>query len=737
MASLCSPRRPCAIRSQGARALRFRLRPLALLCAAAFGSGSAHAQATAPTATVTITGRSVASAGLTGFGDQPLARSPFQVTSIGNLLLQDGGVATLGDLTRLDASVGDAYNAEGYWAILAVRGYTLDNRSNYRRDGLPINAETSIGLDNKERLEVLRGTSGMQAGTSSPGGLVNLVVKRPSGRLRDARLEWRQGGSMLAAVDLGDSFGADGAVGVRLNAAAERLRPQVRDSDGRRSLLALAVDLKLSADSLLQAEVESSSRRQPSVAGYSLLGNAVPDPRRIDLQRNLNAQPWAQPVEFDGNTASLRWQQRLAGDWRLTAQAMTQRLKTNDRTAFPYGVYDANYECPDWCDRFAPDGGFTYWQYVSDNERRDSHAFSVAATGSVQTGAVSHQLHASVLQTRYRGRFQDQVFDIAGPGNIDGSLQTPPAFGYTDANTNRDERSTELQLSDVVQLAPQLQLWAGLRHTRLERQSQRTSPASDGLRATDYTQALTTPWLALTHAISAQSVAYLSWGQGIESEVAPNRARYTNSGQALPALKSRQVELGFKHASDGHSGAITVFDIDRPRAADIGACDVDDSCTRRIDGSQRHRGVEVQGSVDVAAWTWQLSALWLDAERRGTSRPDINGTRPENVPKATLRMGAEWRVPAITGLVLQANLAAESDRVVLPYDPTIRIAGWSRLDLGARWRQPLGTTTLTWRAGIDNLTDRRAWKESPYQFGHAYLYALAPRTWRASVTASF
>lgn len=73
----------------------------------------------------------------------------------------------------------DAYNTEGYWDNLTVRGFVIDNRFNYRRDGLPINAETSIPLDNKAQIEVLKGTSGLQAGTSAPGGLVNYVVKRP------------------------------------------------------------------------------------------------------------------------------------------------------------------------------------------------------------------------------------------------------------------------------------------------------------------------------------------------------------------------------------------------------------------------------------------------------------------------------------------------------------------------------------------------------------------------------
>ena len=76
----------------------------------------------------------------------------------------------------------------------------------------------------------------MQAGTSAPGGLVNLVVKRPlDAPLRSAFLEWRERGSVLGAVDLSQRFGADDAFGVRLNAGAEHLDPIVRNAQGNRN----------------------------------------------------------------------------------------------------------------------------------------------------------------------------------------------------------------------------------------------------------------------------------------------------------------------------------------------------------------------------------------------------------------------------------------------------------------------------------------------------------------------
>ena len=695
-------------------------------------SSAAAQEASGTASSITVTGRLLGSAAVAGFGDTPLARTPLQINVYGNGLLADTGVTQIGALTRLDASTGDAYNAEGYWSQLAVRGYLLDNRFNYRRDGLPINAETAIALGNKERLELIKGTSGIQAGTSAPGGLVNLVVKRPVARLRSATLEWREPGSVRAALDWSDRFGDDGRYGLRINAETERLDPMVRNTQGQRNALALAGDWQLHPDTLLQAEIESSHQRQPSVAGYSLLGDSVPDARRIDARRNLNSQPWRQPVVMDGTTASLRLQQRLSDSWRITLQAMQQRLKSDDRTAFPYGVYDANYDCLQWCDRFAPDGSFSYWQYISDNERRDTTNLALTLSGRWRTGPVEHQIETGVLKSRYRGRFEDQVFDIAGTGNIDGSLQTPPSAGSTDANTNRDESSTEWFVRDALRIGPVWQLWAGLRHTQMDRRSYRTSvDSSMSLRSTDTDRQATTPWLALVAQLSTSTWLYASWGQGLETDVAPNRNRYSNAGESL-ALNSRQVELGIKHGSDEVEAALTLFDIDRGQSADVGSCDAIGTCTRIIDGSARHRGVEAQWAQVFGPISLQGSAMWLHAVRRGSQRAGINGMRPSNVPAASLRAGAEYRVGAWPNLALQAHLVAEGNRVVLPNDESLRIPGWHRLDLGARWQQVLTGATITWRVGVDNATNHRAWKESPYQFGHVYLYPLQPRTWRLS-----
>ncbi len=709
--------------------LSIRLRPHGLAQAALLALAALAAQAQ-EMQRVTVTGHlEPALPNLAGFGDRtPLARTPMAATAASETTLRDNGLRNLAELTRLDASLADAYNAEGYWSFLSVRGFTLDNRFNYRRDGLPINAETAIALDNKERLEVLKGTSGIQAGTSAPGGLVNLVVKRPEGRVRSASVELRQGGGTAVAVDLGDRFGVDERFGLRVNAAYEDLDPQTRSARGQRRLVAVAVDMRLTSGTVFEAEIETSRQQQPSVPGFSLLGNRVPDASEVDPRTNLNNQPWSQPVVLSGNTASLRITQTLSPEWRVHAQAMTQRLTSDDRVAFPFGVFDPlTYECPQWCNRFAPDGTFTLWQFVSDGERRRSDALDMALTGRATAAGLEHRVQAGVQFTRYRARFGGQVFDIAGTGRVDGGLVTPPSPGFVDTNTNRSERSSELYLRDAMRLSAQWSLWTGLRHSRLTRDSVRT----DGSAATAYTQSATLPWLALAWQATPATMLYASAGQGLESDVVPSRASFTNRGQALRALKSRQLETGLKHHGDGLEAALVAFTITRPQTSDFGACDVSgDSCTRVIDGNAVHRGIEASLGTQRGAWRWQASALLLHARRNSAADPNVNGLEPVNVPARSLRLQAGYALA--TGAELQATLSHESDRAVLP-DNSARIPSWTRLDVGLKLQQRVAGTTLTWRAGIDNLADRRAWKESPYQFSHAYLFPQPPRSARASL----
>jgi iron complex outermembrane receptor protein len=700
----------------------------AIAAAALVAAGSAAAQTALPR--VTVTGPApVASIG--GWGDVPLAKVPYQATLITGETMQNNGIQRLADIVKIDPAVSDSYNAEGYWDYLTVRGYVIDNRFNYRRDGLPISAETILPLNNKESIEVLKGTSGLQAGTSAPGGLVNLVVKRPTNDepLRNIRLGWKENGSVGAAVDLSQRFGVDNAFGVRINASHEALDPKVHETHGQSTQFAIAADWRIGSGTLIEVEAENSHRRQRSVPGMSMQGNNVPAPR--DPRINLNNQPWSEPVVMDGNTASVRVTQKLSDDWKVTAHGGTQRLRTDDRLAYPFGCTDAN-GLDYYGDRFCPDGTYDMYDFRSDNERRRTDALELAAHGKFDTFGLAHAVSFGGLRSRVDNRFQGQAYNFAGTGNVDGT-----AIGVADPtpsgnNTNRDEDSNELFLRDALKLSSRLTAWLGVRHTRLHRRSIQT----DGSEPIDYAQSFTTPSVALSFDLMPQLTTYASWGQGIESDVAPARDTFTNRGQALPALKSDQVEIGAKWTSDTLSGGVALFDIDRPQARAIGAncgTGAPNTCTYQTDGKAHHQGIEVNTAWRNGAFTLQGGIQYLHAVNEGSVNASINGKRPTNVPARTAKVEARYEL--LPGLTMQTNLLAESNRMVLE-DNSVRIPGYGRVDAGLRYVTNYNAATYIWRVGVDNLFDKRAWKESPYQYDHVYLFPLAPRTFRASVEVS-
>ncbi|MEY4563943.1 MAG: hypothetical protein RLZZ618_3220 [Pseudomonadota bacterium] len=647
---------------------------------------------------------------------------PLQATVITRAQLDNVNAAQLSDVIKLEAAATDAYNAYGYYDYFTIRGFVTDPRFNFRREGLPNSAETPLSLVNKERVEILKGTSGIQAGTSAPGGLINLVVKRPTAnRLRSVRISTGDRGSLGASLDWSDHADADKRIGYRVNLARERVNPNV-DHYGHldRSLAAFAGDWRITNDTLLQAELEWSHQVGASVPGYSLTGDRLPDVRR---PANLNNQPWSQPNQFDGLTGTLRADHTLSGGWHWITVAGTQRLKTDDYLAYPYG-----HDCHPTsgftsCDRYAANGDFDLYDYRSENERRTVDSAESALQGRWKTGSIEHSLRGGLSLSRLRYDIQRQTNQYVGSGNIDGTLVTPANPAVNDEATSRRERTTELFLTDHIDWGQGFSSWLGLRHTRIHRESVRT----DGSRATSYDQPITTPWIAGAYEWKPSQFVYASWGQGAESDVVPNRSRYTNAGLALPVLRSRQWELGAKGSHERTDWSLAYFDIDRPAVTDAPPL-------YEVDGSNHHRGLDGSINHRMNQWNVSVGAMLLHARREGAADATLNGRRPTNVPQRTLKLQTGYRVAELPGLTLQGALTHEGRRTVLA-DESMDLPSWTRTDLGAIYRHRLDAADLTWRLSVDNVFDRRAWKESPTQYGHVYLFPLEARTVRLSLRA--
>jgi iron complex outermembrane recepter protein len=656
---------------------------------------------------------------VTAVGDAPLQRTPISAAVITATQMQAVGAKRLADVIQLDASASDAYNATGYWDYATVRGFVLDNKFNYRRDGLPISAETYLSIDNKERIEILKGTSGMQAGTSAPGGLINYVVKRPlttAQPLRTIKIEAASAGNISTAADLAGRFGTDNALGYRLNLAADKLNTRAPNTQGSSQLAALAMDWRIGKDSLLEAEVEYSQRSQPSVPGLSLLGNALP---AADARVNINNQAWSQPVVLQGTTASLRFEQALSSQWRWAAHWASQQLKSDDRAAFPFGC-TAAFSYNTYC----PNGDADLYDYRSDGERRNSQAMQLQLKGKFATGPAQHDLALALLRSSLRERGNTFAYNPIGTVNTLTPTQLPADPTPTQAYTQRDNTSTELSVSDAISWGSQWTTWLGLRHTQLSR------AASSVNAQTSYSQSINTPWAAVGYQLNPATLVYVSHGHGIESRVVPNLPAYgAQAGQPLATLRSRQTELGVKSAQGDTQWSLAWFNITRPLVSDTGS-------SVSFDGVQRHSGLEASAQTQLGPWQLGGSASIIRARQQdATINTALNSEQPTNVPNAVARLNAAYRFAALPRLAANAALSHEGTRRVLP-NGSVTLPAWTRLDAGLAYTHRAAGTQLTWNLGIDNLLNRQFLKESPTQFGHVYLFPQQPRTARLGLTLS-
>jgi iron complex outermembrane receptor protein len=689
----------------------------------------ASASALAQNNTVLIT--SPASQQVSGFENLSLREAPFSASNIDNATLRDLGAQRISDALRLDSSVTDSYNSPAYWDMLSVRGFMLDNRYNYRREGLSINAETMIAMDNKERIELFKGTSGIQAGTSAPGGIANYVVKRPPNSIessvRSLTLSYGNGNNSSVALDMGGRYGENNAFGYRVNAAYEDLNPYVLNAKGHRQLLALAMDWRINANTRLEWEIESSSRQQMGVNAASITGNTLPSP--VYGQNNFSKQSWSVPGVFDGLTGSMRLKHRLDNGWMWTTQVGAQRLKTDDRLSYAYGCYaEGNY------DRFCSDKTFDLYDYRSENERRISDALQTELSGQVQLAGIQHELAFSWLRQRQIDKLSPmQAYNWAGTGSLSGLSESAAAPEPYDLNTNRQEYSTEISVKDRIRVNRLADLWLGLRSSHIQRDSQRT----DGSRATHDDRTITTPWIAFSHKLPYNATGYASYGQGVEAQVTPNRSRYTNAGEALPSAKSTQKELGIKGSQGPWLLNATLFDITRPVWGDQGACEEDNSCTRKLDGVAKHKGIELGMGYRNHQWKIDTAATWLDAKRsQALINPFQNGQRPFNVPSLVLRAAAEYRWTQVPGLRTTLRLSHEGQRDLLE-GGAMKLPAWTTADLAAHYNTKVAGQNTDWTLALENASNRAYWRESPKQFGHYYLYAGAPRNLRLTARTLF
>ena len=264
-----------------------------------------------------------------------------------------------------------------------------------------------------------------------------------------------------------------------------------------------------------------------------------------------------------------------------------------------------------------------------------------------------------------------------------------------------------------------------------------------GLSRTDYRKAVTQPgrpvecrrdqpWLwnaALAVTPTEQLTLYGATTRGLEeSGTAPGNA--ANRNEALPALRTKQQEIGLRYAFPGGIRLVSaLFDIRKPYF-EIDSRDG----FYRILGTVIHRGAEFSLSgqplpgLDLVA-----GAVLLRPRVTGAAVDEGRlGSKPIGRTGMLIDLNADYRLPGLPGMSVDMRLLYEGRRTARA-DNSVNIPARATVDIGARYRTKFGQVPATVRLQVRNIANLYGWRV----FGGGGFAPMVGRRVLATLTADF
>ena len=735
-----SPRRPALTPAALAAALLFTLgAPAAWAQATASGTEpdgktlstvtvNASADASAQGLSPAYPGGQVARGGRAGIlGTKDAMDTPFSITSYTNELIQDRHARSVGDVLQNDPTVRVARGFGNFQEAFFIRGFILDSDDTAYNGLYSLLPRQYIATELFERVEVLRGASAFLNGASPNGGglggSINLLPKRaPNEPLNRVTFGVASGGQTQVAADIARRFGPDGNTGIRVNAAGRNGGTAVDHEDVQLGLLAVGLDWR-SRDVRLSGDIGWQDHKLKNTRTNVTLGSAVTTVPNVPNNQTNFAQPWSYSNERDVFGT-------LRGEWDLspstTAWAAAGARRGEEANSL------ANLTVTN-----AASGAATTYRF--DNTRKDSvNTGELGLRGKLQTGSVGHEWVAvashydfekkNAYAMDWRNTHATNLYNPIAT-NLPG-FSANTLFGGDLANPLRtgSTRLSSFALGDTMAFMDNRLLFTvGLRHQKMEIANY---DYGTGLQTDRYDQSRTSPLLAAVYKVNKGLSVYANYVEGLsQGQTAPSTA--ANRGEMLAPYVSKQKEVGIKFDAGRVGGSVALFSTTKPRAF------LNTANLFSTSGKDRHQGIELAVQGEATKGLRLLGGLtWLDAKQLTTGAAATDGQRVIGVPKLQANLGAEWDVPGVPGLAVDGRWVHTGASYANATN-TLRVPGWNRLDVGARYMTEVQGKLVTLRARIDNLTNRNYWASVGGYPGSGYLVVGAPRTLSLSVSVDF
>ncbi|MTZ14285.1 TonB-dependent siderophore receptor [Pseudomonas sp. JL972] len=604
---------------------------------------------------------------------------PQSITVYTSDYIRDRQFVNLDDLAKYTAGLRTLTNDSGRSSIYA-RGYEYDE---FNIDGLPAPMASINGtlpsLSPFDRVEIMRGPSGLFSSTSEMGGIVNMVRKRPTrefqGSLTGRYGSWDQN---YQEADFSGPLDADGRVRGRMVASRADTNGEVDYNANTSESFYGALDVDLSDATVMSFGLIHQTKDIVPHNGY--------------------------PAATDGSLQHFSRSTYLGADWGdfdgRSTDAIAELTHRFDNGGYGRIAVRGSKRATDYLYAFTgrnASTGVTNLAYTARDLEQDTLA--VDANYS-QPFALLGQVSEFVVGTDFK-RYETDYADARGNlGVIDVDSYHPSdkprpnvTFGTP---TETDEREAGLYAKLTFRPFERLALIGG---ARVSSYTGENSTAAHDVRESGHV----TPYGGLVFDLDAQHSLYASYSQVFKPQTETDAG-----GRIIEPREGEQYEVGIKGSYYGGdlNARLSAFQLtDENRAT--GAIDdfgVPLNGVYEATGKTRIRGGELEVSGYLTP-DWELLAGY-------TYMKSENLAGDENalfalMPRHQASLWSKYTLPGgpLRGLGLGAGISAMSDfSIERAGSPRLSAPGYAVVD--AKLSYPL-TDKLTATFDANNLLDRK------------------------------
>ncbi|PNB47791.1 TonB-dependent siderophore receptor [Pseudomonas sp. GW456-12-10-14-LB2] len=527
-----------------------------------------------------------------------LRETPQAVTVITRQRMDDQAMTSINDVVNATPGLFlDYSNGPGRQAYKA-RGFNIDN---LMYDGIPsgydgVNVGSQPNLAMFDRVEVVRGATGLVTGAGNPSAAINLVRKRPLAEQRvtltGAAGTWdNYRGELDASSPLNDS----GTLRGRVVTSYHDANSFIDDVDEQHNLFYAVTEADLSDDTTLTLGFSHQKDRTNYFWGSSMIGL---DGHHLDLPRSYNPGTSWEDKDQEINTVFAEIRQQLANDWKLQVNA-----NYSEQNALFSGSYQSRWVN----DTLAR----TVYQSKADENQAGLDAFF---SGPFEAFGRSHELVVGASKRIYDLTTHNySPYDTNWPINAG-----KPDFVHTN-NTREVTTQDGVYLTTRLSLADPLKLILG---GRLDWYDYDNRDGDGDYKVTRNV----TRYAGLIYELDDHHSVYASY-----SDIFTPQSNKGTSGNPVKPIVGKNYEVGIKgeYLGGALNASLAVFRVDQEnRAVQVFVPNCPQSSCYDASGEIRSQGIdlELQGALTD---NWQIGGGYTYA-RTHTIKDAAN---PQNVNK--------------------------------------------------------------------------------------------------------